>query len=838
MATARVFKPDLTITAPPVDADYTTASPGVLLDVLSGNLRLRRLESGTIGSLAVTNKDEPTYAAKSARIRMWGTNHAAACKEKGMIGFWVYFDQLEVNDNGLSLLDIKSYVGGSAPANDGDTTAADRTFMLRLFLKNHSGVIKFATSIYKSGGPVVSEELYTIQAKTWYYVQVLWHYNGSGIFQYVFHVKPRGGAFVKFKDYTTEASVLVPYLCSIHWGMIPTAATMYRKGGPARIYGLELYSITDATDAGTYPTGADPEPPAIASIGWHWDDSGSDTAGDGSAAYPWKSETRCVNALQDGTVRSGDTIYLGITDGWDATPEAKALVVKDGFSNITFRLGNINFLATVAGTWTNTSGHVWQLATGDSTRFAWGVLLQDEKWLEKVNAANTSAATSLLEALPGSYYTDGTTWMVHTLTGDDPNGHDWNATVCRSFSGTQGGHFIASAGDNTTIETAEGFEDHIYGPMVIAKPTDGDPSIAYLVNFFGYGNGTVQNLKMAGYAKHAVGGTTIGTNKSFYWKNITVLSGTNYGGSSAQTTFVDYNDGDGTTGNIATYANCKILGNSTIPGTRWDSVGTFINSSAWMSHGTVGSNRIITFVDCDLGGQRIVGENDESITLFRCENVGSVYAAGSLIYDVDSEPTAITGDPLTVQVMDLVDEAAIGAAAQLALDVAAVDEKKQWIKDGVEVLGVEGTYDPAPILGDEKSTPIIEALTDHLEALAVTVAGLATEVVNEVIPYDELDNLVGKLKISVCVLTKVENDPIDDLEPTNDKISIPVYILAPYDGVDEFKALMDAAESIAKSDLDSVSDSYNYESASVTYSPTHAANGIFCAEIMIDFEVK
>jgi hypothetical protein len=586
----------------------TAASPGSNFSSVTGTLNLVRVGPSTASVSA------PGW---SAAIRTTGAVNVGGTKELagpaslcGLWGAWYRIKALPTAGGYMTILQLK---------NRGDTNA------VVAFSLDPNGVI--STPAFNYGGPTTTFTGPTITPNTWIWLGVAWQIQTGPGFLYNISclAKPLGGALTTWGSANGLCGLDTSF-SSVSIGLETSGTSpMLRVGCPT------LFSMASMADA-TYPSSI--TPPVEQSYNWYVNPATGNDNNDGSTpATAWQSATKLATESQ----------YCGLLDSNAPGPGGGDVVTIDtskarlaiGATTLTFNTQGLK-VQPVAGqtyimcqaeddiansSFTPTAGlsNTYQTPDTQANIVAW----QNNLWMWHVKSASYGASAVIndphthnstsypttgaaLDAVPGSFYTDGTNLYIHPFNNSNPatDGNAYtrsinrNALAAVSFSA---GNFRA-IGFNIQKTTMVDSGDNDFGAYCFQDGVLTGTGLSSSIEggYFAYGD------------KHCLGSTTGVTNSTLLILDTDCEQGHPYCNFGGQTPFVSYS-GSTTADDIHIYRGCTCLARSGLIGSTAGETGdgtTGNGSDILLSHndGTGTTFASITLDNCNFAsGSATIG---------------------------------------------------------------------------------------------------------------------------------------------------------------------------------------------------------------------------------------
>jgi hypothetical protein len=574
----------------------TTVSPGANFSSVSSPLTLVRVGP---------RPPSATGSGWSADIRGTGSinyrgtvNLSGPASLCGMWGAWVRIKALPPSDGYMSILQLM---------DQGSNVVMDFTI-------NSKGII--STQPYDYGGIAPTFTSPAITPNTWVWLAVAWKIQSGPNFPYGIRCMsmPLGGSLTTWGT-ADNLCALATSFTSVNVGLQTGGI-----GPDLRIGCPTLYSMSSLSDI-AYPSG-DIAPPVEQPNNWYVNTATGNDNNDGSTpATAWRTAAKInTESLYSGML---DSNAPGPGGGDVLTIDTSSAPLVIGTSTLTFNTQGLKVQPATGQTYikcqaeeiltnasfTATAGlsKTYQTADTQANVVAW----ENDKWMWHVKAASYGAPASVtdpktaittnysttgaaLDAVAGSFYTDGTNLYIHPFGDTNPNTD--GKTYTRSINRGGGLAAVSFASGNYR---AIGFS--------IKKTTlvdSGDNDFGAYCFQDGVLTGTGQSSSIEGgyfsYGdKHCLGSTTGVTASTLLVLNTECEQGHPYCGYGGQTPFVSYS-GATTADNVAIYRGCTCLTRSGLIGsTAGDPVGAGGDIILSHNNGAGISFASITLDDCN-----------------------------------------------------------------------------------------------------------------------------------------------------------------------------------------------------------------------------------------------
>jgi hypothetical protein len=573
----------------------TSTSPGTNFSSVTGTLTLVRVGPRTSSIAAPGWSADIRTGASTSRGTINLSGPASLC---GMWGAWVRVKTLPPIGTGymsvLQLIDESSNV-------------------VMDFSLNSNGVI--STRPYDSGGTGPTFTSPAITPNTWVWLAVAWQIQSGSNFPYGIRCMsmPLGGKLTTWGS-ADGLNALATSFTAVNVGLQTGGnGPMLRIGCPS------LYSMASFADI-AYPS--DIIAPVEQSNNWYVNTSSGNDNNDGAtAATAWKTadkitlESKYCGMLDSNAAGPGGGDVLTIdTSGGPLVIDTNTLAfatqglkVQPVSGQTYIKCQAEEFLANSAFTATAGLTETYQTTDTQANIVAW----QNDEWMWHVKSASygTSAAITnpktgvttnyastgaALDAVAGSFYTNGTTLYIHPFGNTNPK-TDGN-TYTRSINRSGGLAAVAfTAGNYRAL-------DFYVRKTALVDSGDNDFGAYCFQGGVLSGTGMSSSVEGGYFAygdKHCFGSTEGVTNSTLLVLNTECEQGQPYCGYGGQTPFVSYT-GTTTADNVHTYRGCTCLNRSGLIGsTTGDPVGT--GGDIILSHndGTGISFASITLDDCN-----------------------------------------------------------------------------------------------------------------------------------------------------------------------------------------------------------------------------------------------
>jgi hypothetical protein len=574
----------------------TPSSPGSNFSSVSGPLTMVRVGPRTSSIPAPGwSADIRVTGAANYRGAINLTGPSATC---GMWGEWIRIKSLPSAGGYMSVLQLLNRASTNVAV---DFTIDDK------------GVLSAAP--YNSGGAPLIFTGPTITPNTWVWIAVAWQIQSGGNFPYGIRCvsMPLGGSLTTWGS-ADGLNALDTSFSSVNAGMQTGGV-----GAIARIGCPSLYSMSNFSDI-AYPT--DIIQPVEQSNTWYVNTTtGNDNNDGASPSTAWKTAAKILTESQYSGMLDSNTAGPGNGDVLTIDTSGAPLII--GTNTLTFATMGLKvqpaanqtyincqaeeFLANSSFTATAGLAKTYQTSDTQTNIVAW----ESDKWMWHVKSASYGASASItnpktnattnypstgaaLDAVPGSFYTDGANLYIHTF--NDTNPKTDGKTYTRSIN--RGGGLAAvdfTAGNYRAI----GF---YIRKTTLVDQFDNDFGAYCFQDGVLHGSGFSSSVEGGYFAygdKHCYGSTGGVTASSLLVLNTECEQGHPYCGFGGQTPFVSYS-GAVTADNIHTYRGCTCLTRSGLIGsTAGDPQGTGGDIVLSHNNGTGISFASITFDNCN-----------------------------------------------------------------------------------------------------------------------------------------------------------------------------------------------------------------------------------------------
>jgi hypothetical protein len=583
----------------------TAASPGSNFSSVTGTINLVRVGPSTASVPA------PGWSADirtTGSVNYGGTvNLSGAASLCGMWGAWFRIKSLPPAGGNLTVLQLLD----------------QGTNLVAGFTLNSQGVVTTSPYNYNGTSPTFTGP--TVTPNTWIWLAVAWQIQTGSNFPYGIRcmAMPLGGQLSTWAS-ADGLNALATSFSSVKVGLL-TGGTgpMLRIGCPT------LFSMSSFSDI-TYPSSI--TPPIEQSYSWYVNPATGNDNNDGSTpATAWQTAAKITTESQYCGMLDSNAAGPGGGDSLTINTSSSPLPI--GTSTLTFATQGLKVqpasgqtyiqcqaqenLANSAFTRTSGLSNTYQTSDTQTNVVAW----ENNEWMWHVKSASygasavitnpkTQVSTSYastgaaLDAVPGSFYTDGTNLYIHPFNDTNPTS-DGNVYT-RSIN--RGGGLAAVA------FTAGNFRAIGFNVQKTALVDSGDNDFgAYCLQdgvLAGTGfSSSVEGGYLAYGDKHCFGSTTGVTNSTLLVLDTECEQGQPYAAYGGQTPFVSFS-GATTADNVHTYRGCTCLNRSGLIGSAaGDPVGTGGDILLSHNNGVGISFASITLDDCNFAsGSASLGE--------------------------------------------------------------------------------------------------------------------------------------------------------------------------------------------------------------------------------------
>jgi len=599
----------------------TSSSPGANFSSVTGTLTMVRVGPRT-SSIAAPgwSADVRTTGPANYRGTMNLSGGASLC---GMWGAWVRVKALPPSGGYMSVLQLLNRSG---------------TNVVMDFSINSSGII--STGPYNNDGTSPTFTSPTITPNTWVWLAVAWQIQSGSNFPYGIRCMsmPLGGTLTTWGS-ADGLNALDTSFSNVNVGL-QTGGTgpMVRIGCPS------LYAMSSFSDI-AYP--GDVIPPVEQSYNWYVNAATGNDNNDGATpATAWQTAAKITLESQYSGLLDSNAPGPGGGDVLTIDTSGGPLVI--GANTLTFATQGVKvqpasgqtyincqaeeFLGNASFTATPGLAQTYQTTNTQTDIVAW----ENDKWMWHVMSASYGAAAAILnpqtgvitnyastgaalDAVPGSFYTDGTHLYIHPFSNTNPisDGNIYTRSINRNQQSAvnfTAGNYCAvgfyirkttlvDSGDNDF--GAYCFQDGVINGSGFSESVQG--------GYFAYGD------------KHCFGSTGGLTDSSLLVLNTECEQGNPYCAFGGQTPFVSYS-GATTADNVHTYRGCICLARSGLIGsTAGDPVGTGGDIILSHNNGTGISFASITINDCNFASGSVDMGVANNLIITGQSQVGNVY---------------------------------------------------------------------------------------------------------------------------------------------------------------------------------------------------------------------
>jgi hypothetical protein len=598
----------------------TPSSPGSNFSSVTGTLTLVRVGPRP------SNVATPGWSADvrtTGSVNERGTiNLSGATSLCGMWGAWVRIKTLPQPGGYLSVLQLLNRSG---------------TNVVMDFTINSSGII--STSPFNSGGTPVTLTSPAITPNTWVWLAVAWQIQSGSNFPYGIRCLSK-----------TLTGTLTTWGSADHLNALDTTFSHVNVGlqtggtGPVvRIGCPSLYALSSFSDI-AYP--GDVLPPVEQSNTWYVNTSTGNDNNDGATpSTAWKTATKInlesqYSGMLDSNVAGpggGDALTIDTSGGplvIGANPltfATQGLKVQPASGQTYIHCQAEEFLANASFTTASGLAKTYEITDTQTDAVAW----ENDKWMWHVKSASYGASASItnpqtnittkysstgaaLDAVPGSFYTDGVHLYIHPFGDTNPktDGNVYTRSINRSQQSavnfTAGNYraigfyvrktTLVDSGDNCF--GAYCFQDGVLAGTGFSSSIEG--------GYFAYGD------------KHCFGSTGGLTGSSLMVLDTECEQGHPYCIFGGQTPYVSYS-GATTADNVHTYRGCTCLARSGLIGsTAGDPIGTGGDIILSHNNGTGISFASITLDNCNFASGTVDMGVATSLVITNQSQVGQV----------------------------------------------------------------------------------------------------------------------------------------------------------------------------------------------------------------------
>ncbi len=599
----------------------TSSSPGANFSSVTGTLTMVRVGPRT-SSIAAPGWSADVRTAGPANYR--GTiNLSGAASLCGMWGAWVRVKALPPSGGYMSVLQLLNRSG---------------TNVVMDFSINSSGVI--SSNAFNYNGTSVTFTSPAITPNTWVWLAVAWQIQSGSNSPYGIRCMsmPLGGTLTTWGS-ADGLNALDTSFSNVNVGL-QTGGTgpMVRIGCPS------LYAMNSFSDI-AYP--GDVIPPVEQSYNWYVNPATGNDNNDGATpATAWQTAAKVTLESQySGMLDSnapgpggGDVLTINTSGGPlvlganTLTFATQGLKVQPASGQTYINCQAEEFLSNASFTATPGLAQTYQTTDTQTDIVAW----ENDKWMYHVMSASYGATASILnphtgvttsypstgaalDAVPGSFYTDGTHLYIHPFGNTNPT-TDGNVYT-RSINRNQGSAVEFTAGNYSATgfyirkTTLVDSGDNDFGAYCFQDGVLHGSGFSALVQggYFAYGD------------KHCFGSTGGVTDSSLLVLNTECEQGNPYCGYGGQTPFVSYS-GATTADNVHTYQGCTCLARSGLIGsTAGDPVGAGGDIILTHNNGTGISFASITINDCNFASGSVDMGVANNLIITGQSQVGNVY---------------------------------------------------------------------------------------------------------------------------------------------------------------------------------------------------------------------
>ena len=604
---------------------------------------------------------------------------SGAASTCGMWGTWVRIKSLPPSGGYLSVMQL---------LNQTSNVVMD-------FVINSNGVISTAPYDYGKVPPTFTSP--AIGVNTWVWLSVAWQQQSTsngGTYGIRCMFMPLGGTSL-----TTWGSADGLFAGASSFSAVNVGLQTGGNGPKVRIGCPSLYAMASFSDI-AYPS--DIVPPAEQSYSWYVDAANGNDNNDGSTpTTAWKSadkittESQYCGMLDSNAAGPGGGDVLTIDTSKDPlvidtntlTFSTQGLKVQPTSGQTYIKCQAEEFLSNASFTKTAGLNSTYQTTDTQTLVVAW----ENDKWMWHVKSASYGASASVtnpqtsvttnyattgaaLDALPGSFYTDGTNLYIHPFGNTNPitDGNVYTRSINRNnglgaVTFTAGNYRAIGFYIRKTTLVDQG--DNDFGAYCFQDDVSSGYGLSSSVEgcYFAYGD------------KHCFGSTTGVTGSTLLVLNTECEQGHPYCGFGGQTPFVSFS-GETTADNVHIYNGCTCLTRSGL-----------IGSAAGDPIGT--------------GGDIILSHNQGSGTSFASITVtGCNFASGSVDLGVSTNlyctntklAQFLANSPLTCQGCTFTNQGANGVVVQLQSGATNLT-MRNCIINPTWILGAAGPSGGVPI---------------------------------------------------------------------------------------------------------------------------------------------
>lgn len=333
-------------------------------------------------------------------------------------------------------------------------------------------------------------------------------------------------------------------------------------------YGCPAIYASDSIASFTYPAAI--SPPPNPPITWYCAPAtGSDT-NTGLKGSPWFSVTNLNWQLLNGGVFAstapaggGDVVIIDNTSPLNLYSNQLNLAASG--CHVIFTNGPLLAYSTLSSNgWSKTSGlmNTYQITDAESDDLTNIVAWENDLWLNHPTGSTWTSVASQVDAIPGSFWCDGTNLYLHPFSNTVPTTDGFVYTRSRNRGGfiTPGLSAVLASASNLWVDGLS------LSKTCLARTYDDDPGNGYGLQFVTGAGGTnlVSNFNITYWSKHAVGNTVTATGMVTIRSNGWYGPGSPYVGYGGQTADVDFSSGG--VSNACLYVNVSCLTNAGVVG--------------------------------------------------------------------------------------------------------------------------------------------------------------------------------------------------------------------------------------------------------------------------------
>jgi hypothetical protein len=545
----------------------------------------------------------------------------------GMWGEWIRVKSLPTSGGYMSVLQLLNRANTNVVVD---------------FTINDKGVL--TATPFNSGGASTVFTGPTITPNTWIWIAVAWQIQSGSNFPYGVRClsMPLGATSLTTWGTADGLNALDTSFSSVNAGMQTGGV-----GAIVRIGCPSLYAMSTFTDI-AYPS--DIIKPVEQSNNWYVNTvTGNDNNAGTSPSTAWKTASKILTESQYSGMLDSNAAGPGNGDILTIDTSGAPLVI--GANTLTFATLGLKvqpvsgqtyikcqaeeFLANASFTATSGLAKTYQTADTQTNIVAW----ENDKWMWHVKSASYGAAASVtdpktgittnypttgaaLDAVPGSFYTDGNQLYIHPF--GDTNPVSDGKTYTRSINRGGGLAAVAFTAGNyraigfyirktTLVDQGDNdfgaycFQDGVLQGAGLSSSVEG--------GYFAYGD------------KHCFGSTGGVTGSTLLVLDTECEQGHPYCGFGGQTPFVSYS-GAVSADNIHTYRGCTCLTRSGLIGsTAGDPQGTGGDIVLSHNNGSGISFATITFDNCNFAsGTATIGVAN-NLVFTNQSQIGQVYTS-------------------------------------------------------------------------------------------------------------------------------------------------------------------------------------------------------------------